>query len=92
MRQDEVSQQKEAVEILTKTLKTSPECIDAMVVLGRAYERLNDTVMARKVYEKAVSVPNCQNVSAYFYLGVLLEKCKENDRAIQNLKQCLVID
>lgn len=31
-------------------------------------------------------------MSAFFYLGVLLDKSKEYDRAIQNLKQCLIID
>ncbi len=92
MRQDDVTQQKEAVDILNKTLKQNPDCIDAMVVLGRAYERLNDIPSAKQVYERAVAVPNCQNVSAFFYLGVLLDKCKEFDRAISMLKQCLAID
>lgn len=42
MRLDGVDQQKEAVEILKKTLEQQPNCVEAMVVLGRTYERLND--------------------------------------------------
>ncbi len=37
-------------------------------------------------------MPDCASVSAYFYLGVLLDKLKQSERAIQCLKQCLVLD
>lgn len=63
-----------------------------MVVLGRTYERLDKNDLALKTYEKAVSVPNCQNVSAFFYLGVLQDRQKQYDEAVKNLKQCLVLD
>ena len=63
-----------------------------MVVLGRTFERMENPTAARAVYQKAVSQPNCQNVSAFFYMGVLLDKQKEYDEAVKNLKQCLVID
>jgi hypothetical protein len=42
-----------------------------MVVLGRAYERLNQMNKAMDIYKKAVATPDCQNVGAFFYLGVL---------------------
>lgn len=30
-----------------------------------------------EIYEKAVAIPDCQNVGAFFYLGVLQEKTKD---------------
>lgn len=53
-----------------------------MVVLGRTYERLDKNDLALQIYEKAVSMPDCASVSAYFYLGVLLDKLKQSERAI----------
>lgn len=92
MRQDDEDHQKEAVTILQKALLTDPKCVDAMVVLGRAYEKLNDGTMARMTYEKAVSIPGCQSTSAFFYLGVIHEKNREYQQAISILKQCLTLD
>ena len=63
-----------------------PDCLDAMVVLARTYERLDNIPKAREYYEMVVGTPNCQNVSGYFYYGVLLDKLKESDRAVQCLK------
>ena len=82
MRQDDVNHQQEAVTILKKALKNNPDCIEAMVVLGRAYEKLNEADLARQTYITAVNVPNCKNTGAFFYLGVIYEKSREYNLAI----------
>ncbi len=48
-----------------------------MVVLGKVYEKLNESDLARKTYERAVVTPGCQSTSAFFYLGVIYEKARE---------------
>ena len=48
-----------------------------MVVLGRAYEKLNESELARATYERAVDTPDCTSTSAYFYLGIIYEKSRE---------------
>lgn len=57
-----------------------------MVVLGRAYEKLNEPQLARSTYERAVNTPDCTSTSAYFYLGVIYEKSREYNYAISMLK------
>lgn len=86
MRQDSVENQQESVMILKKALTSDPFCVDAMVVLGRAYEKLNESALARSTYEQAVNTPDCQSTSAYFYLGVIYEKSREYQPAIAMLK------
>lgn len=55
MRQDDKNSWREAVEILVKTLKIAPTCVEAMVVLGRTFERMENLTAAKEVYQKAVS-------------------------------------
>lgn len=86
MRQDLIENQEEAVTILKKALTNDPNCVDAMVVLGRAYEKLNQPAQAREIYERAVSTPNCKSTSAFFYIGVIYEKNREYLSAITMLK------
>jgi tetratricopeptide (TPR) repeat protein len=57
-----------------------------MVVLGRAYEKLNESELARATYERAVDTPDCTSTSAYFYLGIIYEKSREYQPAIAMLK------
>ncbi len=86
LRQDDVKHQREAITILQKALVLNPNSVDAMVVLGRAYEKLNETQNARMTYERATATPNCQSTGAYFYLGVAYEKAREYQPAITALK------
>ena len=86
MRQDDVEYHHEAVAILKKALTNDPLCVDAMVVLGRCYEKLNEVTLARAIYERAVGTPNCISTSAFFYLGVIYEKNREYQPAILKLK------
>ena len=44
---------------------------------------------ARTLFQKAVDLPNCTMVDAYFYLGVICEKQKDYKKAILHLKTCL---
>lgn len=92
MRLNTPEQLQEAVQILTKTLALQPHCIEAMVVLGRTYERLAQPQKAKEAYEEAVAQPGCANISAFFYLGVLLDKMGQVETAVQMLKQCLTLD
>jgi len=45
-----------------------------------------------ETYERAVNMPNCSNVNAHFYYGVLCEKMKDIQKAITLFKKCLVLD
>jgi Tfp pilus assembly protein PilF len=58
-------------------LKLEADNTDAIVCLARVYEKQNSNPLAMETYEKAVSIPNCTNVNAHFYYGVLSEKLKE---------------
>ena len=63
--------------------------VETLVYLGRVCEKVGKTDEARTLYEKAVALPECNMVDAFFYLGVLCEKQKDYKKAILHLKTCL---
>jgi len=71
---------------LKKVLDKDKENFEAMIVLGRTYEKINDEKNAKKTYKKAVDNPNCKNANAFFYLGIMHEKSREYDSGISMLK------
>lgn len=68
---------------------TNPE---TLVWLGRVYEKSSRLDEARALYQRAVDIPGCNMVDAFFYLGVICEKQKDYKKAILHLKTCLQMD
>lgn len=58
---------------------------DALVALGRVYEKKGEIDKAVDCYDRAIKQP-CTNINAYFYLGVIYEKRKEYKRSIYLFK------
>jgi tetratricopeptide (TPR) repeat protein len=83
---------KEAERILSIAVDMEPKYVDALVWIGRTYEKLNKLEEAGIHYERAVTVMQKINVHAYFYYGVYCEKIKDFKKAIQLLKTCLNLD
>ena len=92
MREGQEQDLAEAGKYLTQSLELEPQSVDTLVCLGRVYEKQGKLDQARERYQQAVDVPECVNVNAYFYLGVICEKQKDYRKAIQLLKQCLIFD
>ena len=92
MREGQEQDLTEAEKYLKESLQKEPKSVDALVCLGRVYEKQGDLDKARQRYQEAVDVPECVNVNAYFYLGVICEKQKDYKKSIQLLKQCLIFD
>ena len=92
MREGKEGDLEEADKYLTLSLVKEPKSIDTLVCLGRVYEKQGNLDKARERYQQAVDIPECFNVNAYFYLGVICEKQKDYKNAIKLLKQCLMID
>ena len=82
MREGQEQDLTEAEKYLKESLQKEPKSVDALVCLGRVYEKQGDLDKARQRYQEAVDVPECVNVNAYFYLGVICEKQKDYRKAI----------
>lgn len=78
-----------AEKLLRSSVEQDDKNAETLVWLGRVCEKTNKMDEARSLFQKAVDLPNCTMVDAYFYLGVICEKQKDYKKAILHLKTCL---
>jgi tetratricopeptide (TPR) repeat protein len=76
---------------LKKALSIDENMPDALVALGRVYEKKGEIDQATECYEKAIKQP-VTNINAYYHLGIIYEKKKDYKKSIQLFKQCLLYD
>ena len=75
----------EAEEYLQRALRIDPALSDALLALGRVFEKKGATEDAMVQYERATKLAS-PNAYAFFYLGVIHEKKKEYKRSITLFK------
>jgi len=63
----------EAESYLKKALSLDENHADALVTLGKVYEKKGNTDLAIAQYEKAIKEP-VGNINAFYYLGCIYEK------------------
>lgn len=78
-----------AEKYLRSSIEQDDKNAETLVWLGRVCEKQAKMDEARTLFQKAVDLPNCTMVDAYFYLGVICEKQKDYKKAILHLKTCL---
>lgn len=81
-----------AERLLSSSVEQDGKNTETLVWLGRVCEKTGKIDEARSLFQRAVDLPNCNMVDAYFYLGVVCEKQKDYKKAITHLKTCLQMD
>lgn len=70
---------------MSRAVKIDETYPDALVALGKVYEKTGEIDQAITCYEKAIQLPET-NINAYFYLGIIFEKKKDYKKSIQLFK------
>ena len=71
----------EAEEYVRRALEINENVPDALVSMGRIYEKKGELDEAVKCYDKALKQP-VTNINAYYHLGVIHEKRKDYKKSI----------
>jgi len=78
----------EATGVLENELKVNPQCIMAMVSLGRAYDQLNQSVKTVAIFEEAVKF-SPENLRAHRTLTKIYAAQGVKEAALQSCRLCL---
>ena len=82
---------KEAVEALKKSIDLNPESPSAHFQIGNAFFEMGQLPMAKKAFEKSLSINSASSI-AYHKLSVVLSKMGKNVDAIAKANEAISLE